>query len=120
MKVSEKTYGERIKAIYSICKRSAYELEEGGKMFYLVSLWELAERLNNEWYAKLFFTEKELEHRNISYIGYRLGLKDEFALKHYELHHYLSRLKTTIKKIKGASVIIIPKKFNVWAKIPTK
>ena len=118
MKVSEKTYEEKVKAIYEICKKLAYKLEEGGKMFYLIPLWELARGLDNEWYANLFFTEKELERRNIFYVRYHSKLRDGIAISCYKLHHYINRLKTTIKQIKGASVIV--KKFNVWAKIPAE
>ncbi|MHA1852301.1 MAG: hypothetical protein ACTSUF_02215, partial [Candidatus Heimdallarchaeaceae archaeon] len=89
--------------------------------YYFISLWELADNLNNVWYAKLFFTKKEIEN-----IFARFRCNEDFGLEQFELYHYLKlyhyakRLKTTIKKIKGASIIVIPSKSNVWAKIPKK
>lgn len=110
MKVSNETYKKRIEAIYDICKKFAYE--DNG--YYFISLWELADNLNNSWYAKLFFTKKELLKKRISHHDYN----GDIALEHFEIHNFINRLKTTIKKIKGASLIVIPSKYNVWAKIP--
>jgi len=111
MRVSKETYEKRIKAIYDVCKDYAYETEDN---YYFISLWELADNLNNVWYAKLFFTKKEIENIFVRRYG------KNFALEQFELYYYVKRLKTTIKKIKGASIIVIPSKLNVWAKIPKR
>ena len=108
MRISNETYKKRIKAIYEICEKFAYETDDG---YYIISLWELADNLNNYWFSNLFFTGKE---RGISFKKYFT----ELALEPYELHHYINRLKTTIKKIEGASLIVTPEKLNIWAKIP--
>ena len=110
MRVSEETYEKRIKAIYEICKNYAYETEDG---YYLISLWELADNLNNMWYAKFFFTKKEIENISVCFV-----CNEDFVLEDFELYRYIRRLKTTIKKIEGASIVVIPSKSNVWAKIP--
>ena len=111
MRISNETYKKRIEAIYDICRSFAYETEDG---YYFISLWELAENLNNCWYANLFFTLNELKKKSIGYDIYH----KEFVLRHHELYYYINKLKTTIKKIKGASIVVIRSKCNIWAKIP--
>ena len=111
MRVKTETYLKRIEAIYEICKRYAYEK---GRM-YLISLRELAYHLNNCWYANLFFTTKELDKKKILYREYK---PNKFALHCGELDWYYNRLETTIKKIRGASVVSFRSKFTKWALIP--
>ena len=106
MRVSKEKYRDRINAIYDVCHWWA--LEDGS--YFLISAWELAFHLNNMFYSNLFFSSSEAKK-----IKMKLEWDDRIILEDYELWHYMSRLITTVKKIKGSKVI---KKRSVWFKIP--
>ena len=110
MKVNWK---ERIKAIYDICKLYAYRDDT----HYFISDLELSFHLNNCWYANRFFTIQELKKMGIKAEIYNSG---DIVLPFYELDRFRNRLKSTISRIKGATIIKIPFVYGVWFKIPIK
>ena len=100
---------ERLKTIKKVCEEWAFD---DGKN-YIISAWELADNLNNQWFAPLFFRKGDIRKYNISIIAHS---DNRFAVKNFELHYLVRRVINTMKKVKG--VKIKPCGLNTWFIIP--
>ncbi len=97
---------EREQAILDICEQSAYEKRKT----YLISFWELAGDLNNQWYANLFVSEK---HKDKDYL-----YQKQWAVPSFALHSFFRMINWTMKRMKGVKIIKQDSYYKVFYEVP--
>ena len=95
--------------IEDVVKKCGLKLEEGKR---IISVWELAGELNNNWHTPLFCKKRKG-------VGMYESLHGDWALKEYELWRLVNALKRYLKKQSRARVIY-KTVYNVWYEIDVR